>query len=327
MKVLYIPSGFPGIYYFFDNCIVNELRKQGHICNSFNHFKGLDSLMLNVSEFAPELVLTMTGFILPNEMTEWLNTQHLKTAVWMTEDPYYMDRTCGMINDYDYVFTIDRSALECYQEKGHPLVFHLPLGTDPRTFAPSITPDEQDLEDICLVGYPYPERIKLIEFLLENTQYTLQVVGGKWDEKLGHMTKNPRLKITEWKPPQEVAHYYNNSRIILNTHRPHDLAENNNSMGIMNKSINNRTFDIAACGAFQLITEELDLRTYFSAEEIISFEGNEELLEKIHFYVNHDQERKKIALKARENVLKHHTFAHRIKELTAIIQENEHHLI
>ncbi|WP_257958811.1 CgeB family protein [Bacillus sp. V3-13] len=263
----------------------------------------------------------MTGFILPKEMTEWLKGQNYKTAVWMTEDPYYMDRTIEIINDYDYVFTIDRAALDCYREEGHPNIFHLPLGTDPNTFIPSKNPEEQKKDDICLVGYPYPQRIELIKFLLHNTQYTIHVVGGKWSDELTHVKQDHRLKITDWKPPQEVAHYYNSAKIILNTHRPHDLAENNNSMGIINKSINNRTFDIAACGAFQLITEELDLRSYFSEEEIISFEGDEDLLEKIDFYINNDKERKRISLNAREKVLKYHTFAHRIRELTAIAQE------
>ncbi|KAB2488079.1 CgeB family protein [Priestia endophytica] len=322
MKILYIFSGFPGIYYFFDNFIINELNNEDHICKGFNHFEGMDSLKLNVLEFEPDLVFTMTGFILPEQMTEWLKDQKNKLAVWMTEDPYYMDKTVEIINRYDYIFTIDRASLEHYQKNGHPHVYLLPLGTDPNTFSPSTHSDEQELIDICLVGYPYPDRIELIKFLLKETQYTIEVVGGKWKDELREWSKDQRLKITDWQPPHKVVNYYNNAKIILNTHRPQDLVENNNSMGIISKSINNRTFDVASCGAFQLISHQPDLRYYFSEKEMVSFESQEELIEKIHFYIKNEEKRKEIALNAREVVLKHHTFAHRIKEIIAIVQKN-----
>lgn len=320
MKILYIPSGFPGIYDFFDNCIVNELNNEGHVCKSFNHFEGIDSLKVNVLRFQPDIVFTMTGFILPPKMMEWLKCQKIKLAVWMTEDPYYMDKTIELIKHYDYVFTIDKASQLIYQENEHHRVYHLPLGTDPNIFSPSTISDDQKVYDICLVGYPYPERIELIKLLLKRTTYTIHVVGGKWNNELLKCHGNKRLNITDWKPPHEIPDYYNSAKIVINTHRPHNLEENNNSMGIINQSINNRTFDVAACGAFQLISHQPDLRDYFSEEEMVSFKNQGEFLGKIHFYIKNNEKRKEIALKSREVVLKHHTFSHRLEKVIELVQ-------
>ncbi|MGG1368246.1 glycosyltransferase [Priestia megaterium] len=322
MRILYIPSGFSGVYHFFDDCIVRECNNEDNTCSLFNHYKGFNSLKSKVEEFKPDLVLTLTGFLLSSKMTEWLKSQNIKLAVWMTEDPYYMDASISVISRYDYVFTIDRSALEFYLETCHPNAYLLPLGTDSNIFSSKIDVDEKQMHDICLVGFPYPERINIINLLLEKTSYSIQVVGTKWKDELEQWKENKLLKIIDWSAPEIVARYYNNAKIVLNTHRPYDLGENKNSMKIINKGINNRTFDVAACGAFQLISYQSDLYRYFSENEMVAFKGEEDLLSKICFYINNEKKRKQIAIKAREKVLKHHTFANRIKELTTIIQKN-----
>ncbi|MBY0074700.1 CgeB family protein [Priestia aryabhattai] len=321
MRILYIPSGFFGIYQFFDECIIRECTNAGHICNSFSSYKGLDSLKYETKKFKPDFVLTMVGFIFPKEMTDWLRNENVKLVVWMTEDPYYMDTTKNLVSRYDYVFTIESSALNFYCENGHPSVYLLPLGTDPNVFSPKENTDTKQMNDICFVGFPYPKRVEMINFLLKKTSYTVQVAGRKWKDNLIQWSDNKQLSVVDWIPPTEVAHHYNHSRIVLNTHRPYDLAENKNSLGIRNYSINNRTFDIAASGAFQIISYKPDLRNYFTEAEMVSFQNKEELLCKINYYIKHKEEREKIASRAKAKVLSQHTFSHRIKEIISTIQK------
>lgn len=324
MRILYIPSGFFDIYQFFDKCILRECNNLGHICKSFSLYKGLDDLKSTVESFKPNLVFTMTGFILPTEMTEWLQSENIKLAVWMTEDPYYMDVSRSLVSRYDYVFTIDSAALKFYRESGHPNIFFLPLGTHPGTFSRKHNISEEELRnDLCLVGYPYPERIDIINLLLKETSYKIQVVGGKWKDKLKNWSTNRLLKISDWLPPYEVANHYHHSKIILNIHRPYNLKENKNSIGIINRSINNRTFDIAASGVFQLLSHKPDLCDFFTEEEIVSFRSKKELLYKIDYYIKHKKERNEIALRAQSKVLSQHTFSHRIEEIISIVEKSQ----
>jgi spore maturation protein CgeB len=110
---------------------------------------------------------------------------------------------------------------------------------------------------------------------------------------------------------------------VLNTHRPFNLKHNQNRLGIVGKSINNRTFDVAACGSFQLIQFKEDLPNHFiENEEIVSFNNNQELAQKIDYYLKSEEERRWIADNARKRVLKDHTFEQRLENMLELIKNS-----
>ncbi|WP_088103456.1 CgeB family protein [Halalkalibacter urbisdiaboli] len=321
MNILYIPSGYSKIYHFFDKCIVRELNKLTDV----NAIKipiptGLSRLKSESFRFKPNLALTLVGDKLPLEMLQWFKKKNIKTALWLTEDPYFIDRAVKLIPNYDYAFTIDIGAYLYYQKLGYTNVHHLPLGTDPHTFSPKIKKAKYE-SDLCMIGYPYPSRIKLIEKLLNETSFHITVSGG-WH---GLITETKHLTILKgWLPPRKVASYYSNAKIVLNTHRAYDEKKNENSLAILNQSVNNRTFDIAACESFQLIDQKDDLGMHFvEGQEIISFKNNEDAVNKILFYLAEEKQRKEIAKKARERVLKSHTFSQRLTTLIRIIHDSD----
>ncbi len=320
MRILYIPSGFKRIYEYFDNSIIKELAILKHEVKSFNALLGLDHLQSIVRSFRPNLVLTMVGIKMPTKIITWLREQGIPTAIWFTEDPYYIDRTLKLLPYYDIVFTIDTAALKVYQDNGHKQCYYLPLGANPLVYHTDNSTTEKKY-DLCLVGYPYPDRVKLIKLLLQKSAYTVLVVGAKWDQYLKSHKQNRNLFINNnWVAPNKVVQYYHQSKIVLNTHRPFDLKENQNSLLIINESVNNRTFEIACCGAFQLIDHKTNVSTYFDkGKEIVSFQNDDDFLEKVNYCISHTKERMKIAKNANEKALKEHTFSQRIKQMLAFI--------
>lgn len=318
MKILFISSGYKGIYDYFESWIISEIRKN-HEVQLFQVSKGLPTLKTLTNLYKPDVAITLIGFKLPILMVQWLKEQQVKTAVWFTEDPYFMDRTNLLFRYFDFVFTIDDAALDYYQQNGHLHSHQLPLAAEPKVFKPKHI-EAKYMSDICIVGYPYPDRVKYIQILLQNTKYQIQAVG-KWRKQLYRSIKNPKLRIHEgWVEPAIAANYYNGTKIVLNTHRPFNLQQNENRMGIVGKSINNRTFDAASCGAFQLIEFKEDLPTHFiEEEEIVSFKNYQELIEKIDYYMQNEEERIRIANNARARVLKEHTFEHRVTIMLEII--------
>ncbi|SDN52713.1 glycosyltransferase [Bacillus sp. OK048] len=320
MKILFITSGYKGIYDYFEAWIIDELSKKHEV--KFFHFNdGYSNLQSLTSEFNPEMALTLVGFKLPIQMVQYLKKQQVKTAVWFTEDPYFMDRTQVLSQYFDFAFTIDSAALEYYKNNGHLHAYQLPLGTEPQVFKPKLV-EAKYRSDICLVGFPYPDRIQLIQSLLQNTAHNINVVG-KWSNPLSRFRTNPKLMIHEgWMDPSVVANFYNGAKIVLNTHRPFNLKHNQNRLGINGKSINNRTFDVAACGSFQLIQFKEDLPNHFiENEEIVSFKNNEELFQKIDYYLKSEKERQWISDNARNRVLKEHTFEHRLEKMLELIKD------
>lgn len=323
MKILFITSGFRAVYYFFEQSAVKAFQNAGHHCELFTLNNGLNELKLMKQSFQPDLILAMAGLKISKPILEFLKQTKEKSAIWMTEDPYYIDWTIPLITYFDYIFTIDQAALEQYKKLGHPCVYYLPLGTDPEIFHPTLV-SEEFTSDICLVGVPYSNRIELIDFLLKRTDYQIQIVGRGWSRHNNEWIKNLNQGlnlVNAWVRPETVVNYYNGSKIILNIHRPSDEKYNKNRNVIIAKSINNRTFDAASCEAFQLIDSKEELVNHFEeGKEIISFQDKNDLLEKIHYYIANGEERKQIAKNARKRVLTSHTFQHRIDHLLMKIQ-------
>lgn len=111
-----------------------------------------------------------------------LKKSGIKLACWMTEDPYYFDKTIQVINRFDYIFTIDTGSLKHYQSV-HSNAYHLLLGKDPTIFKPRLV-EHAYKSDLLLVGYPYPTRVNFIHFLKKNTNYQIALIGTGWRNRL-----------------------------------------------------------------------------------------------------------------------------------------------
>lgn len=322
LKLLYISSGYSGIYDYLNQSIKDELSSNHYEWVHFHPLERMEKLKSIVTTFQPKVALTLTGDHLPIQTIQFLKERGISLVCWMTEDPFYMDKTMKLINNFDYVFTIDSGALRHYQPV-HLNAYHLPLGTNPTVFKP-LPAENIYKSDLLFVGYPYPTRVDLIHFLLENTNYQITLIGTAWYNALQKVWRNnPRVTIKDtWIKPQEVVYYYNGASIVLNPHRSHNFLHNQNTLGVVNESINNRTFDIAACEAFQLIEEKPDLRSFFTEEEMVSYRDYEDCLRKVVFYMDNEEQRRIIAQRARRVVIEKHTFLHRVKTMMDIIQKD-----
>ena len=316
MKILYIYSGYPLFYHHLDSWIVsalNEMSKEGIEVMAFSHLQDSEKLNEICKKYQPSIVITILGDKLPKKSLQWLQNQNFTTILWLTEDPYYLDRSLQIIPYFDYVFTIDVNSQEHYMQLGYSNVFHLPLGTNPNIFCPN---NLHKTYDLSFIGYPYASRIQFAKLILSETPFRLLLIGTRWRKELGKERINSRCMIVDrWIHPAMASKYYCQTKINLNTLRPMSEPTNLNSAFIANKSVNNRTFDIACCGAFQLKEFVEDLpKQFLEGEEIISFRSEEDLISKINKYMN-KEERTKIEQKTRERVLESHTLSHRMRTM------------
>lgn len=81
-----------------------------------------------------------------------------------------------------------------------------------------------------------------------------------------------------------------------------------------------RAFDIMGAGGFLLTNYQADFFDYFVAgEDFVYYESDEDMLCKIDYYLNHEEERGRIARNGHDKVKQHHTFWHRVGDMLDII--------
>ena len=85
---------------------------------------------------------------------------------------------------------------------------------------------------------------------------------------------------------------------------------------------NMRLFETAAVGTFQMVDNRPGISKWFTPDEhLVIFENMTDLQEKARYYLAHDAERQAIADRAREHVLKHHTYDNRLTHVEALLKE------
>jgi len=79
-----------------------------------------------------------------------------------------------------------------------------------------------------------------------------------------------------------------------------------------------RVFDIMGAGGFLLSNYQADFQDLFVPDEdFVYYESKEDLLRKVGYYLNHEDERKAIARNGHEKIAAKHTYRHRVKEMLA----------
>lgn len=102
------------------------------------------------------------------------------------------------------------------------------------------------------------------------------------------------------------------SKISINRHI--DIAEN--------YANNMRLYESTGCGALLITDKKDNLGELFEIDkEIVAYQNADDLVDKIKYYLEHEEERKKIAQAGQQRTLREHTYENRMKELISIINK------
>ncbi|WP_051217303.1 CgeB family protein [Paenibacillus assamensis] len=318
LRILYIPQGFEAI----DHGCSIALSKMSSAYAEAHPSRLVDE----AQRFKPDLIVVLNALhVFPQEHPEhiiWAKQQGIKTAIWFVDDPYFTQDTAVLAPYYDFVFTHEQQCVPFYKQLGCRHVYHLPLAAATERFRP-IRSDYRYCHDICFIGNGFWNRVAFFDSYADQLmKYDICIAGGYWDRMVSHARWGKRLR-SGWVPLEESVYYYNSSKIILNIHRPHEQgADNRNTFDLPAQSINPRTYEIAACGAFQLTDVRSDLaQMYTPGWDIETFQTGEELMQKIEYYLHHEEERMRIAMRSLQTTFMRHTFEHRVHHMLDIIEK------
>jgi spore maturation protein CgeB len=83
-----------------------------------------------------------------------------------------------------------------------------------------------------------------------------------------------------------------------------------------------RVWDILGCGGFCMTSWREDLLHHFeNGKDLVIFEGKEDLLRKADYYLEHEEERRKIAENGYQKVKTFHTYDIRLREMFDVLKK------
>ncbi len=268
------------------------------------------AVLAKVETFAPDLVLAMAQAPLSRQALKRLRRDKVPTAMWFVEDREVFPYWKAFAPLYDLFAVIQKGDFpRQLADLGQPNSLYLPLAADPGVHRPlelSAVERRKYGSELSFVGAGYPNRRLAFRRL---AGHELRIWGNDWD---GETALAPYLQRDGARiETEEVVRIFNATTINVNLHssvRPGTLVGDGDF-------VNPRTFELAACGAFQLVDRRGLLPELFAEGELALFSDMDELLRGVEFYRAHPEERAEVAAKGRARVLAEHTYAHRMQTL------------
>ncbi len=276
-------------------------------------------LIKRIDHFRPDIFLgNWGGSYYTETIAEIKERFNVTTINWLIDfpgEPGALEAAIKAVPPYDYFFAQSTDALEVHAEHGNKGGMWLNAACDPDIHKPQkLTEEEKEKygSDVSFVGSMYPERVKLFETLID---FDLGIWGPGWEKLDANSPLKKYIKGGSVTPDIWIK-IYNASKIVVNYMG--NYGENIKEEKVYQASP--RVFETLGCGSFQIVDGKRDVLSLLkSGEHLVCFKKIHEVKEMVKYYLNHPQERQKIAQKGHREVLDKHTYVHRIKELLKAI--------
>ncbi|WP_320175574.1 glycosyltransferase [Maridesulfovibrio sp.] len=299
---------FYGAYNAIDELKVTSDRHQ-YLRNSYLNMLS-QAVLAKVETFEPDMVLAMAQAPLTHQALKRLRKDNVKTAMWFVEDFRLFTYWQSFAPFYDVFAVIQKEPFfNELKQIGVENVLYLPLAAHPDFHKPEKLNSVDARKyggDVSFMGAGYPNRRMAFRKLIH---HGLKIWGSEWD---GDHVLEPYVQLGGRRvSSDECVKIFNGTKINLNLHS----SINADELVSGGDFINPRTFELAACGAFQLVDKRSLMSEVFDEGELAHFESLEDLDHKIGHFLAHPEERESYVEKARARVLKNHTYEVRMQSL------------
>lgn len=208
-------------------------------------------------------------------------------ACYLIDTHLHSDRHKEIARYFDFVFLAQKEHVEKFKAEGVKNVYWLPLGCDPEIHGKTEMPKKYDVGFVGSVTSDHKRRKKLL------------------DELSRHFNLFAGRKFME-----EMALVFSRSKIVFNN--------------AINNDLNMRVFE-ALCSGSMLITDKAPgsgLEEMFEDGKHLVYYADDNLVAKVRYYLDHPDERVRIAMQGRLEALAKHTYDHRAQAMLSIINDN-----
>lgn len=273
-------------------------------------------ILAKVEAFSPDLVLCLAQAPMSRSALKRLRQKGVPTAMWFVEDFRLFTYWRAFAPYYDIFAVIQKEPfLSELAAIGVANALYLPLAALPSLHRPlELAPAAQKEfgAEVSFMGAGYPNRR---EAFVRLAGPGFKIWGTEWggEPRLAPYVQRGGGRISS----EDCVRIYNATAVNLNLHS----SVRADALVSGGDFVNPRTFELAACGAFQLADRRTLMPELFGEDELALFDSLEELKEKMAYYRDRPEERKAMAARARARVLAEHTYANRMRSLLDFASE------
>tara|TARA_Y100000294_G_C8530897_1_gene326902 strand:+ start:84 stop:1163 length:1080 start_codon:yes stop_codon:yes gene_type:complete len=273
-------------------------------------------LIKSCNEFKPNAIFILKGETIYKETIEQLIKKGIAVYYWWFDNPFEYAKTYEYLLDNfkmaRHVFIIEPYYINLLGEAGINNVSYLGNGCEPLIYSDvKLSIDERKKYEceLSFVGTCYPRRYQILKNLMN---YHLKIYGVQWFNYFNPeiINRTNTTIVEKIIAPEMQAKIFVCSKINLNFHRPNLIT-----------SSNQRTFEIACAGGFQLVHyKKLISEEFCEDREIVYYFDLNDLKDKIDYYLKNEDKRIEVAANAKRKCLDHFTYKKRIEGILQYIQ-------
>lgn len=307
------------VFLFDPGAEVNKHIKLGKFGRVLHQFLPVEAwtrkmnreLVLKARDLKPDLMLVFTNVkVLYGTLATIKTIQDTKIAwVWPDTPLNLTDHNLDCSGLFDISAVYSSKARTVFEKIGFPNCHWVPLAGDPELHGFEPAAADSYKVDISFVGMWRPEREKVLAVIAEKfPQLNIEIYGTYWKDRCG----NAALRKL-WKGGgivgRDLGGYFNRSRININ------VIDDTNY-----PAANMRFFEIPTAGGLQLSSPCPEQEMVFrDREEILYFNSDAELIEKIEWVLAHPKEAAHIRQQAHQKLMEGQTYAHRMQQILSLI--------
>lgn len=209
---------------------------------------------------------------------------------------------------FTYGFDVSTFSPKAFSELNIPY-YHFPFGSNPTVMRPLNLPKLYDVIFVGNAGSGFG-RHKYAQALMKAAgKRKILFIGPGW-ERYGF----PSQSIA-WGDFLNII--YNLAHICVN------ICNDQQKLGADSRlDANNRLFDLAMAGCFQVSNAPQVVRCYFDAAEVVAVDPPDEWVSAIMYFLDHPSEMEPFRIAARKRALEEHTWQHRAKMFLEMIESH-----
>lgn len=258
----------------------------------------------------PDVVINFGCYMLSKEVVKQMEAAY--KVLWVYDGFERLIKIHDTFKYYDDVYTFERDDIPKFKKIGINAKF-LPLCADENVYYPIDTDCRQI--DLCFVGALIQERVEMFRKVHKMfPNITMQIYGhyvSRYNiiERIRRRRRHEETYLINRNiKPAEVNELYSKSKININLQRSQSKY-----------GANIRLFEILATNSFQLVNSNAYVEDCFS-DCLDTFKSDEEMFDKIKYYLEHRNEREYKASKGYNKVVKEDLFINRARAIMDNIQ-------